>query len=80
MKGDDTPPLAEDLRPIVNPPENAVKAEPQEVPGKGTTAIVLTTVVCITGISSLLAGLVTIALPTMARELGLGTDLLLWYA
>lgn len=78
LKGDDTPPLTDDTRPI-NPPAHAVSAEPQDVPGKGTTAIVLTTVVCVTAISSLLHGIVTIAIPSMAKDLGLGTELLLWY-
>jgi hypothetical protein len=78
LKGDDTPPLPEDLRPM-NPPANAVRAEPSEVPGKGTTTIVLVTVVFVTMISSLLAGLVTVTLPTMAKELELDMSLLLWY-
>src|SRR3954465_15440099 len=47
---------------------------------KGKTAVVIASVTCITGISSLLAGLVTIALPTIARDLELADNLLLWYA
>ncbi|KAF2115559.1 integral membrane protein [Lophiotrema nucula] len=76
LKGNETPSLSEDTRPIV-PPVNAVSAE-QGGPSKGTTAIVLLSVVCITGISSLLAGLVTVGLPTMASDLHIPTSLLLW--
>lgn len=78
VNGVDISSSTEHLEPI-SPPANAVSAELQEVVGKGTTAIVLTTIVCVTGISSMLAGLVTIALPTMARELHLEAHLLLWY-
>ncbi|KAF2007682.1 MFS general substrate transporter [Amniculicola lignicola CBS 123094] len=82
LKGDDTPPLplansTEDLQPI-NPPNDAVSAEQNLNPDKATTAIVLSCVVCITGISSLLAGLVTVGLPAMAHDFDLGPDLLLW--
>ncbi|KAF2478124.1 MFS general substrate transporter [Lindgomyces ingoldianus] len=76
LKGSNTPPL-NDTRPI-NPPANAVVAQQADVPGKGTTTIVLLCVVCITGISSLLAGLVTVGLPTMAHDLRLEPNLLLW--
>jgi hypothetical protein len=79
LAGEDTPPLTEDTRPI-NPPANAVDAEQMEAPSKGTTAIVLLSVICITGISSLLAGLVTVGLPRMAHDLNLQPSLLLWYA
>jgi hypothetical protein len=48
-------------------------------PNNATTAIVLVTVVCVTTSSSLLAGLVTVGLPTMAHELGLSPSVLLWY-
>lgn len=45
---------------------------------KGTTAVVITSVTCITGISSLLAGLVTVGLPTIAKDLDLAPSLELW--
>jgi hypothetical protein len=61
---DDRVSLAEDMRPFA-PPLNAV-SEPEQ-PGKATTAIVITTVDCVTGVSSLLHGLVTVALPVMAK-------------
>lgn len=78
VKGDETPPLSADLRPIVNPPANAVSIESVPNPTKQTTAIVLVTVVCVTMISTLLAGLVTVVLPTMAQELDIPPSLLLW--
>ncbi|KAF1979739.1 integral membrane protein [Bimuria novae-zelandiae CBS 107.79] len=65
--------MAEELRPINTIISNAVQA-----PTKGTTAIVLVTVVCVTMISTLLAGLVTVGLPTMAEELDIPPSLLLW--
>ncbi|KAJ4303381.1 hypothetical protein N0V90_002274 [Kalmusia sp. IMI 367209] len=73
VKSDDTPTLAEDLQPI-----NTVTSEALQSPTKGTTAIVLVTVVCVTMISTLLAGLVTVGLPTMAQELNIPPSLLLW--
>ncbi|KAF2101784.1 integral membrane protein [Rhizodiscina lignyota] len=48
--------------------------------GKGKTLVVIVSVTCITAISSLLSGLVTVALPTIARDLGLSESLLLWPA
>lgn len=45
---------------------------------KGTTAIIITTITGVTMISSLLNGLVTIALPAMARDLKISEALLLW--
>jgi hypothetical protein len=66
-------PVAEDLQPI-----DVAFTEQLEAPGKGTTVIILTTVVCITMISSMLSGVTTISLPTMARELQLAPSVLLW--
>lgn len=62
--------LPEDRQPI-----NAPNAQPLE---KRTTAIVLVTVVAVTMISSMLSGVTTIALPTMARDLQLAPSVLLW--
>ncbi|KAJ4347096.1 uncharacterized protein N0V89_011033 [Didymosphaeria variabile] len=72
-KGDDAPPAVDDLQPI-----NSVTSTALQAPTKGTTAIVLVTVVCVTMISTLLAGLVTVGLPTMAAELEIPPSLLLW--
>jgi hypothetical protein len=75
---DDAPQTTtEDLRPI-NAPQNDNAAKRIDEPTKGTTAIVLVTVVCVTMISTLLAGLVTVGLPTMAAELDIPPNLLLW--
>ena len=46
---------------------------------KGTTVIIFASVTGVTGISSLLAGLVTVTLPKMAKDLELSESLLLWY-
>lgn len=45
---------------------------------KVTTAVIFATVTGVTCISSLLAGLVTVALPRMAKDLDLPESLLLW--
>ena len=68
----------EDMRPI-NASNTAVAAELLETPDKKTTAIVLLTVVCVTMIGSITSGVVIVALPTIAKELGLGPEVLLWY-
>jgi hypothetical protein len=74
----DTLSIAEDLRPINEFPDTFA-AEQRDGPGKGTTAIVLVTVVCVTMVSSLLSGVMTVTLPTVARELELAPSVLLWY-
>lgn len=78
LKSDGIQPLQDDASSI-DPPANGATVEAQKAPGKGTTAIVLVTVVCVTAISTLLAGLITVALPTLARDLELEPSLLLWY-
>lgn len=78
QKGDGTTPFIEDLPPF-NAPKHAVSAELLEEPDKKTTSIVLLTVVCVTMISSMLSGVVAVALPSIAKELHLGPDVLLWY-
>lgn len=50
------------------------------VQSKWRTAVIIGTVACITLISSMLAGILVVSLPTMARELDLSQDLLLWPA
>lgn len=70
--------MTEDLQPI-NASKTAVTAELLGEPDKKTTAIVLLTVVCVTMISSMLSGVVAVALPSIAKELDLGPDVLLWY-
>jgi len=50
-----------------------------ETASKGTTAIVIASVTLVTGISSLLNGLTTVILPTMAVDLDIPDNLLLWY-
>lgn len=48
------------------------------VTSKSRTAVVIASVVLITAISTLLNGLTTVALPTMAKELDIPDSLLLW--
>ncbi|TEA17297.1 putative MFS-type transporter [Colletotrichum sidae] len=47
---------------------------------KGKTVVVISSVTCITAISSLLAGVVTVCIPAMARDVNLEGSLLLWPA
>lgn len=51
----------------------------QTTTSKATTAIVIASVTLITGISTLLSGLTTVILPTMAVDLDIPDNLLLWY-
>lgn len=57
---------------IVVDPSTAV------VEKKGATAVIITTIAGVTVISSLLSGIVTIALPVMARDLEISEALLFW--
>jgi hypothetical protein len=59
--------------------ELAPVASTHEDVSKGTTTVVIASVTCITAIGTLLSGLVTVGLPTMAKDLGLEQSLLLWY-
>ncbi|KZM25315.1 uncharacterized protein EKO05_0000547 [Ascochyta rabiei] len=77
QKENDALSLTEEVQPI-NTLRNAVSAELLGEPDKKTTAIVLLTVVCVTMISSMLSGVVAVALPSIAKELELGPDVLLW--
>ncbi|KIW95698.1 uncharacterized protein Z519_04283 [Cladophialophora bantiana CBS 173.52] len=45
---------------------------------KGSTAVIFVSVTGVTGISSLLAGLITVILPTLAKDLNLPGSVLLW--
>ncbi|KAF2134395.1 MFS general substrate transporter [Dothidotthia symphoricarpi CBS 119687] len=76
-KDNDLPSHHESLQPT-DVPDHTIPVEHIPTPGKGTTAIVLVTVVCVTMISTMLSGVVAIALPTMARELPLAPNVLLW--
>lgn len=58
-------------------PTQTNRSEPPDL-GKGKTAVVIAAVTCVTGISALLAGVVTVTLPVMARDLPLEEQLLLW--
>lgn len=58
--------------------ERRASAVTVPVPSKKTTAIVISSVTCITTLSTLISGLVTVAIPTMAKDVGLADSLLLW--
>ena len=49
------------------------------VTSKSRTAVVIASVTLITAISTLLNGVTTVALPTVATDLGIKENLLLWY-
>lgn len=49
-----------------------------KVEKKGATTVIISTITGITFISSLLSGLITISLPTIARDLAISEALLLW--
>lgn len=76
-KNDRPQSLAEDVHPIVASANDA-DVEHLEPLKKRTTAVILVTIVCVTMISSMLSGVTTISLPTMARELDLAPNVLLW--
>jgi hypothetical protein len=69
--------LSQDAHPLALPPD-VVDVEQLELLNKRTTAVVLVTIVCVTMISSMLSGVTTIVLPTMARDLQLAPSVLLW--
>ncbi|KAF6803585.1 integral membrane protein [Colletotrichum musicola] len=58
----------------------AEEAQHDDAMSKGKTVVVISSVTCITGISSLLAGVVTVCIPAMARDVNLESNLLLWPA
>ena len=52
--------------------------ESRSVDSKSKTAIIITAIAMVTGISTLLNGLVTVILPTLSKDLKLANSLLLW--
>ena len=49
-----------------------------EVISTTKTVIIISSVTAVTGIASVIAGIVTICLPAIARDIDLADDLLLW--
>ena len=47
-------------------------------PSRFTTTIVIVLVTLVTALSSLLAGVITVAIPSVAVDIGLSPDLILW--
>lgn len=56
------------------------QAGENENTGKTRPKTVVAITVCATGLNALLASIVIITLPSIAFDLHLGTELLLWYA
>ena len=52
--------------------------EPAEVTSKGRTLVIILSTTLVTGIGSMLNGLVTVTLPQLAVDLGIQDGLLLW--
>jgi hypothetical protein len=71
-----TKPVGADQQPSES--QGDVLERPNQTLRKGPTAIIFTSVTAVTGISSLLAGLVTVALPRIVHDLDIPTSLLLW--
>jgi MFS family permease len=53
---------------------------PSSIPSKWRAGVIIGTIAGITIVNSMLAGILIVALPTMAREIGLSGNLLLWPA
>jgi MFS family permease len=72
-------------RSTIQPQEGHGSTEPLTPPharslSKWRTSVIIGNVACITLLNSMLAGILVVSLPTMARELGLSEELLLWPA
>ena len=63
---------------IVSTALNIVALSEDRTPSKTQTIIVISSVSVITGIGSMLSGLVTVSIPTIARDINFPQDLLLW--
>ncbi|TKX21806.1 MFS transporter-like protein 116 [Elsinoe australis] len=58
--------------------EELAAANVQSVTTKGRSAAIIVSIAMVTGVGSMLNGLVTVILPTVDRELMLGPELLIW--
>jgi len=72
--------VAEGRNKSTTPIEQNVESVPAnvKVESKGVTAIIITTITGVSLISTLLAGIVTISLPAMAKDLDISEALMLW--
>ena len=50
------------------------------ITSKGRTAVIIASITMVTGIASMLNGLVTVILPTLQQDLALSDSILLWQA
>lgn len=76
-----------ELGPVVSQPASAASgpastiAEPvNSTPSKSRSAAIIFSITCITGISNLLAGLLTVCIPVIAADIGIQAGLQLWPA
>ncbi|KAG7054308.1 integral membrane protein [Colletotrichum scovillei] len=76
-----------ELGPVVSHPASAASgptsttAEPvNSTPTKSRSAAIIFSITCITGISNLLAGLLTVCIPVIAADIGIPAGLQLWPA
>ncbi|PNS14287.1 hypothetical protein CAC42_6800 [Sphaceloma murrayae] len=61
-----------------NSHEEIAAAEVQAVTSKTRSAAIIVSIAMVTGAGSMLNGIVTVVLPTMAKDLGLGPELIIW--
>lgn len=61
-------------------PPSAVADSSETTPSTSRTAAIIFSITCITGISNLLAGLLTVCIPVIAADLGIKPGLQLWPA
>lgn len=59
---------------------NSLTSEFPQSLSRWQTTIIIGTVACVTFLNSMLSGIITVSLPTMAREVNLAEELLLWPA
>ncbi|KAM5342138.1 hypothetical protein ACJ41O_015169 [Fusarium nematophilum] len=56
------------------------QSQPFQAPSRSRTVAIISCITCITGISNLLAGLLTVCIPVIATDLGIAPGLELWPA
>lgn len=73
-----TPESQSETNTLAEPVANLVADMVDDDPSSAKTAIVISSVTVVTGLSSIIAGVVTVAIPAIARDVQLQHDLLLW--
>lgn len=73
------PPSPSDAAPIlIVDTEQSIQGPSQQAETTSQTVIIITAVTLVTGTASMLNGIITVSLPTVATDLKLSTDLLFW--